>query len=153
MNITLSRFGSIPDIGTFGQLAIGGHTFYTVEQPWRPVQEPGGMPSHSCVPAGIYVLDPHDSQHHPNCWALVNHDLGVSHYPEPGCTRSACLIHKANWPIDVKGCIGPGKTLAHINGMLGVSNSAWTMGEIRRLLNSGDNHTLTIKWLCHEGEE
>ena len=155
MDLKLFRFGSLPGVGTFGQLHAGATRIYTVEKPWLPSTDglPGGQPFESCVPVGRYDLVPFDSPKHPDCWALENELLGVSVANQrPTVPRYACLIHKANWPKDVQGCIGPGLSLQHIYGELGVGSSGDAMDGLRLLLADDEPHTLTIEWMDYTGD-
>jgi len=140
MKIHLTRFGSIPGIGTFGELKIGMERFFTVEKEWLDNEK-----FVSCVPSGVYELERHDSKKYSNVWALVSERLGVLHY-DKSAKRYACLIHAANYPSDVSGCIGPGKLLMHLNGRLGVNYSRDAIARLRLHLNTGGTHTLNIKW-------
>ncbi len=99
----LERFAYSP-MGTFGKLIVGDLTLYCVEQPWR-----NNEPGRSCIPEGDYILEPHRSQKYPHTWAMVGET--VSHYPEAGKPRSACLLHVGNTMEDVTGCIAPGTSL------------------------------------------
>lgn len=101
---------------TLGRLMFAGHTVFTIERPWVPAQySKGGQKGVSCVPFGQYRLDRHNSDAFPKVWALVNPALDVYHLPQdvpPGrelLSRTACLIHAANWSYELRGCIAPGK--------------------------------------------
>lgn len=144
----LIRDGSLPGIGTFGTLVLGSKTFCTVEREWLNNEK-----YISCVPAGYYTLEVHNSLKYPDTLALVG--ATVSHYPGDK-KRYACLFHQANYPEDVSGCVGLGDSLTYINGMLGVTNSANAMREFKRLvkLGSDDANTgvLNISWRKHRGQ-
>lgn len=142
MNIYLERYGSFPGIGTFGKMIADDSIFYTVEKEWL-----NNQPYISCIPAGDYRLENHDSAGHPQTYAMVNHDLGVYHYEDSDSTRFACLIHVANYPHEVVGCIGPGLTLTQeLPKGLGVTNSGNSMNKLRELLPRDEDHTITIAW-------
>lgn len=110
MNIRLQRL-SQTDQCTMGLLSFGDTTLQTLELPWifNP-NYPGGEPNKSCVPKGIYDLALHNTVKHPKSFALVNPTLGVIHEPDPDFpnARTACLLHVANTPKDLEGCIGLG---------------------------------------------
>jgi len=65
------RYGSIPTMGTFGELKLWNDmelvfTAYTVERPWL-----NNTPFKSCIPAGNYILEMHASEKYPGCYAMV----------------------------------------------------------------------------------
>ena len=90
-----------------------GHTLATIEQPWVPDPNgaKGGKPFASCIPDGMYKLQPWVRPDGAMVYIIVNPDLGVyklpSDVPDTG-GRYLCLIHKANWTTDIEGCIAPG---------------------------------------------
>lgn len=93
---------SISGIGTFGKLREDGVILaHTVECEWQ-----NNMPNISCVPEGDYRLVPVDSPKHGLTHALVSSNLGVTY--EGPSTRTHCVIHVANYPHEVLGCIGLG---------------------------------------------
>lgn len=98
-----------------GVLTAGDLALQTLELPWVPdAWGHGGKEGVSCVPPGIYDLVLHDTQHHPKSFALVNTDLDVYHEPgdvpadKRAFARTAILIHIANDPAELRGCIGVG---------------------------------------------
>ena len=150
MDLKLLRHGSIPGKGTFGDI----HGFPCIEREWL-----NNAPNVSCVPTGTYKLVPHSSQkrHIGETWALVNEPLGIYHYPDednPMIKRWGILIHIANRPEQLEGCIGVGShwgvstgkdTLPH----WGVSSSRRAMEHFLALLSDESEHTLTIKYAEH----
>lgn len=115
--LTLYRYYSIH--GTVGY--IPDLDLWTIERPWQNNQS--GV---SCVPEGVYTLERHEPTSvslppgYSHTYALVNHELGVSHYHDPACKRSVCLFgHIANYPEEVQGCIGFGKNhIIHDNRLI-----------------------------------
>ena len=87
--------------GMTGTLTLpDGFLLYSLERGWR---DPDIKP----IPPGRYQLVPHTGLRWRNVYALVNKDLGVTHYlpvkhPSP---RTAILIHPANFASELKGCI------------------------------------------------
>lgn len=121
----------------------------TIERPWIPMPGfRGGLSGKSCVPEGIYRLERHNSEAHPNTWALVNSDLDVLHYEDPirPQLRALVLIHVANFARELRGCIAPGvgRSLDDA-GIHMVTKSRIAMLELKRLLPWDDSHTLEIK--------
>lgn len=96
------KSASIPGMGVFGQLYHEGQPLLkTVEREWL-----NNEPMVSCVPAGDYRLEWHESPKYGYKLHLVARSLGVT-VAGPS-QRTHCLNHKANWPRQVKGCIGYG---------------------------------------------
>ncbi len=121
--LTLIRLDNL----TRGVLLVAGQVYYTTERPWLDNE-----PNVSCVPVGSYRLEPHSSDRYPDTWALVGET--VAHYDErPGIPRFTCLLHVANEPIDVEGCIGPGLR----STASGNSSSSYAMAALRALRDSG----------------
>ena len=145
MKITLTRFCSHPDMGTFGKLNIDDMNFFTVERPWLD-----NKPMISCIPAGKYALEPHDSPKHPDTWALVNDSLRVSHYPFQD-HRYAILIHPGNTMQDVQGCIAPGLKLGSVKGKWAVLSSRDAYTSIIHRIQPGD--IIEILWEDFNGSE
>ena len=122
--IRLERFGFEHD-ATWGRMILTGKQggYVTVEPPWIY-----NRPGVSCIPPGVYDLMPHHSERFPTSWALVGR--GVSHSSSQVATRSAILIHPANWPHELQGCIAPGEAITHLEGSLAVTNSKVCVAEI-----------------------
>lgn len=87
----LQRFAYL-DSGTLGRLSIGDWSCYTIERPWKDNQ-----PNVSCIPEGVYACQPFSGNKFQDVIQLMD---------VPG--RSYILIHVANFPHDVEGCIGVG---------------------------------------------
>ncbi|CAH6841467.1 conserved hypothetical protein [Vibrio chagasii] len=132
----LLRTKSIKGIGTFGELTLNGELFLcTVEKEWA-----NNKPYVSCIPAGDYDLVPHKSPKFGECYALVNPRVGVAIYGPS--ERTHCLIHIANFPHEVVGCIGVGESFH--TGQWGVANSTKAMAKLMKLLD-GERAKLTIE--------
>ena len=142
MNVTLQRtFQS--DECTQGMVLLDTCVLYSLELPWVPEAGfPGGHPDRSCVPAGMYELALHDTARHPKTFALVNRSLGVIAEPDPAFpnARTACLIHVANYPGDLEGCIGLGMT----EQQCFIGESALAMGYFQAQVPWVPGNTLTI---------
>lgn len=144
MNLILQRTSHATDC-TQGTLQLpAGSVLHTLELPWIPNPgAPGGEPNVSCVPAGTYQLERHNTLKHPKSFALVNPELGVIHEPDPDYpqARVACLIHVANRVRDLEGCIGVG--LECTTGCIMKSRSALT--QLQAQLPWENGHTLEIR--------
>lgn len=152
MKLTLKRdFRS--DECTLGVLSFStpaeDYMAQTMERPWiRMPGAKGGLSGKSCVPEGIYKLEPHSSEAHPNTWALVNSDLDVIHYEDSNRPNARCLvlIHVGNYSRELRGCIAPGFGRAiDDQGVRMVTKSRIAMNELKRLLPYTDEHTLEIR--------
>jgi hypothetical protein len=88
---------------TIGSIYLDGEfVCYSLELPYKD-----NRPFISCIPPDDYDLVPHNSDRHPNHFALIGGT--VSHFPEPGKERSTILIHKGNFPHEINGCIAVGE--------------------------------------------
>ena len=139
MNLLLTRDA---DDGTctLGVLILQNYVWQTIERPWIP--DPahiGGLQGRSCVPVGIYDLVIHDSEAHPETWALVNPALGVTHWGPSQC--SAVLIHPANVAAELRGCIAPGL----IRGPRAVLRSRDAFAQLKAALPWVNGHKLEIR--------
>jgi hypothetical protein len=125
---------------TLGMLKLSGHIWQAIERPWIPdPAHVGGLQGRSCVPPGIYDLVLHDSEAHPETWALVNAVLGVTHWGPS--QRSAVLIHPANFAAELRGCIAPGL----IRGSQSVLRSRDAFAQLKAALPWVNGHTLEIR--------
>lgn len=145
MNLTLIR--DIDD----GRCSLGTLKIYDVElqsleRPWVGGST-GGMPGRSCVPCGTYQLVLHDSEAYPRTFALVNEALGVYHYTVPSGRqgRTAVLVHAANRPEELRGCIALGMKRALIGANWSIQQSRIAIDKFYASLPWIDGHTLTIQ--------
>jgi hypothetical protein len=123
-----------------GTLQAGALQFQTLELPW--VSDPvgkGGKHGVSCVPPGLYELVRHDTAAHPKSFALVNPSLDVYHEPgdvpaaKQAYARTAVLLHVANRPQELLGCVG-----------LGMHRG---IGCIKQSRDAMDRFNLTVPWI------
>lgn len=91
--------------GTFGKFVCNSKLLYTVERPWLLNQH-----DVSCIPEGEFDCKP--EFFHKDGYPAVE----VLNVPN----RQDILFHIANWPENVKGCIGVGK-------LLGVLSNKWAV--------------------------
>lgn len=100
--ILLVRRAYLPE-GTLGVLSLPhGFVCYTVEKPWLD-----NKPFSSCIPEGTYPLVWHQSSRFGKLYP-VGPKLDL--VPD----RSQILIHPANLPSEVQGCIAPGLTYSFV---------------------------------------
>jgi hypothetical protein len=150
MKLTLLRSTGDSERTTGILQAAGSVIFATMERPW--IENPaglGGMRRQSCVPPGVYRVDPWHSVHFPETYIITNPELGV--YRQPGDIpagqkwgRSAILIHVGNFVRNVIGCIAVGMEHGRLQGEPAVLRSVMAMRELNKLLNRG-THTLEIQ--------
>lgn len=122
--IILERFAYAPD-GTFGRLTLpDGWQCFTVERPWK-----ANAVGESCIPEGTYRLHHRQSP-------VIDRTTGgdyragweVADVPD----RTYIMVHPANWPDDVEGCIGVGDDYRVISGRNAVANSRATFKALMR---------------------
>lgn len=80
----------------------GEFVCYSLERPWID-----NVPNISCVPEGVYELVYHKYKNRTDTFALKGGT--VSHYPNDEFARNLILIHPANYPHELQGCIATGK--------------------------------------------
>jgi len=149
-------------MGTFGHWYTRDNDSWaklgpTVEQPWRVNEQyAAGIPYKSCIPAGTYELAPFKSTRWGSTWAFVNAELGVVARQVAGTPdwfRFACLLHTANWAVNVEGCVGVGSNLSAAmppqRGEHGVqwmvTDSAATIKKLKATLAKSERHTVNIR--------
>ena len=93
--IRVKRFAYHPS-GPLGVMELEDScAFYTIERPWSD-----NKPFESCIPVGEYSLKWKESPRFGMCYEVENVE-----------GRTHILIHVANFPTDVVGCIGLGTGL------------------------------------------
>lgn len=127
--LTLRRYGSIPGMGTYGRIHFGDTYVNTIEAPWND-----NRPFVSCIPYGIYELVPFTSSKHGETYALQSADAGVwvseVDMKKNLGQRFACILHSANVPGQLQGCIAAGNrfhwwaSLKKHNPQLGIYGSS-----------------------------
>jgi len=134
IEIIRDKAKSTPE-GEFGMLLLDGSRIcFTCEQPWN-----GNKNNVSCIPEGDYQLRAFNSPAHGHTFAFHNPALDVyatpKMIPSGKKGRSLCEIHVANWPFQLRGCVGVGQRILDMppHG-LGVNSSTATfamlMGKI-----------------------
>jgi hypothetical protein len=123
----LQRFAYL-ESGTLGKLSIGDWSSYTIERPWKDNQ-----PNVSCIPEGTYACQPFSGTRFQDVIQLMD---------VPG--RSYILIHVANFPHDVEGCIGVGDRFVSDALEPAVYNSKKTLAKLMEIFN-GHEERMTLK--------
>lgn len=137
VNLELERFYG-DEVGTWGKL-LAWHgdepllprSFLTVENPWR-----GNTPYKSCIPAGVYPLQPGTFRgQYPN--------LEIRAVPR----RTSVEMHRANWPSELLGCIGLGETLS-VNelGIWTVHGSRLALEALMEAIGEKPLGFIAIRW-------
>ena len=137
--ITMYRWCHSLKHGTFGKIVTPSFTLYTAEQPWRDNE-----PYKSCVPAGVYELVKFNSPKYGATFALKNHDLDVGVF-EGEAKRFACVIHAANWPKQLQGCVAVGLDSIVLSGELAVSSSREATSKLLDYIRSAGITHLDIR--------
>ncbi|WP_434357409.1 DUF5675 family protein [Parasalinivibrio latis] len=125
--------------GTYGTLhrEDGSKVCCITERAWE-----NNAPGKSCVPEGTYTLYPHQSPKFGKCYALEAKALGVTR--QGPSLRTHILIHKANKPSDLQGCLAPGVDFGFVGNEWAVINSKAAFDALMRELG-GEPATLTIE--------
>lgn len=97
-------------------------------------------PNVSCVPRDEYTLQRHDGTNYQGTWALIGD--GVGHGPDEGKPRFACVFHAATWPIQLKGCCAPAKSIA-ASGM--AIDSPEVLETLLGILDREDSHRILMQ--------
>lgn len=125
---------------TVGKFYVDGVVlFNTIEPPWK-----NNEPVISCVPAGVYELNPCKSPRFGDTYCLENTDLGVS--LNRNTKRTHILLHKANMASELLGCIAPVSYFGVLTGKTewcGMS-SAKAYDKLMNVLG-GKLHSIEIK--------
>ena len=132
---------NIEGIGTLGHFIcpLGMPLAQSVEREWLNNEK-----NVSCIPAGTYELVWRDSAKHGRRLHVINENVNVG--MDDSCLRTHCLIHVANYPREVEGCIGLGNKF--MTEEYGVANSSqtvdWVESFIDRVYPDGKNMYLKI---------
>jgi hypothetical protein len=131
IEIYLQRFAYHPE-GTLGVIDLAGERFYTIERPWLD-----NKPNVSCIPEGNYLTGWRDSPRFGETWHVKDVE-----------DRTWILIHAANYPKDVQGCIGLGTGL--MGDRVAVSNSRKAVAQFEKLTRDIE-WRLIVKHAAHAG--
>lgn len=116
--IKVARFDRLQE-GTFGKMLFpDGWWCYTVERPWLD-----NKPRVSCIPDGVYSLG---LRYSPTVSRITRgrYQEGWEIQDVPG--RTYIMVHPANWPTDLLGCMGVGKTYTELQAHDGLLHKAVT---------------------------
>jgi len=111
---------------------------YALERPWLNNEK-----NISCVPAGTYEIERYDSAKFPDCFSLVNFNLGVGLTPE--FQRNYILIHPANRVSQLQGCIAPGIGISGYAEEWMIVDSRNALEKIRKIVYNNNIKQMEIK--------
>ena len=155
MLVRLKRF-SYSTTETEGVLTLpSGGQFATIERPWIPNPNGalGGAPSISCIPDGLYQLEPHTSKSKGEVYIISASGLGVYRFPqdhEEDYGRDVIYMHASNWAFQLEGCVAPGlgrTPMRHKSRMQfepAITSSGAAMTILREELGRTRSHILLI---------
>jgi hypothetical protein len=119
--IVLNRFCYHPQ-GTLGKIELEDEVFWTIERPWLD-----NRPNVSCIPIGLYPME-----------RRVSPRFGETWYMPDVPDRTWILMHVANFPKDVQGCIGIG---------MGLMGDRIAVADSRKALEIFERMTVGKEWL------
>jgi len=152
MDLHIDRFCNSSQMGTFGKLRdtqTGRQLAHTIEQPWNNNKNsPAGVPFFSCIPKGVYELQPYDSPKYGKTFLLVNAALGVvaeQKDKEHTWDRYLCIaFHRGNFARNFQGCIGVGDKLSADAGEWMVTNTRNTVERVLKKMYEDTVNRLII---------
>ncbi|MCD1628477.1 DUF5675 family protein [Marinobacter shengliensis] len=116
--IRIARFDRLEE-GVFGKWKFpDGWECFTVERPWLD-----NKPMVSCIPDGVYSLG---LRYSPTVQRITRgrYREGWEIQDVPG--RTFIMVHPANWPTDLNGCVGVGEAYTELQGRDGKMHKAVT---------------------------
>ncbi len=130
---TLTRYETGPE-GTYGKLVTdNGFQCSIMELPWAD-----NKPEISCILPGDYECRKVESARFGSVYKLVDSN-----------GRTEVLIHAANWPRQIRGCLAPGRAVGLVLGIKGVMSSRDALNGLEADLDAPGPFLLTIKWEPH----
>jgi len=153
MMLTLKRDTVAPDC-VLGTLTIGdSHKLYTIEKPFVPNAHGGkaGAPFISCLPAGVFRLEPHKLPSGERVYIVSNSALDVFQMPyevpksRNGACRSRVTIRAANYAFEAIDSIGVGTERVKTKLGWKLERSLDAMNQVRTILGSTFDLQLVIE--------
>lgn len=129
-----------PGVGTFGRFTAGKFTCWTVEREWAANQA-----FVSCVPEGVYHLEPFVSPRWGHTYALTQDAGRITITQQTSSRRWACLFHPANRAAELQGCIAPGDALGLVKAQWAVKNSNTAFNALLRAIAATGERLLEIR--------
>lgn len=139
-NVTIKR-AYLPS-GTFGDLYVDDQfVCYTVERPWL-----NNKANVSCIPEGLYQLEAYLSPSHGHSFIVSGNT--VEKFTNASQKRWGILLHAANLPRQLAGCIAPVNHLGIIKGQYGGLSSRAAVEKLFKKLQSVNTLEITYKQAC-----
>ena len=149
--LTLRRDTSTPE-AILGVLEINGKRLHTIERPWVPDPEcPAGRPFYSCVPAGVYRVEPFKMPSGEKAYVISNPVAGVHALPfqipkpQRDKLRSRITIRAANYAFEAVDAIGLGMERTKTSVGWKLERSLDAMNVARTVINQTLDLTLVIE--------
>lgn len=150
--LTLRRDTSTPE-AILGTLQVGDKKLFTIEKPWKP--HPNGGPAgalyESCVPAGVYRLEPFKMPSGEKSYVLSNPAAGVYKLPfeiprpQREQVRSRVTIRSANYSFEAIDAIGVGLERTKTSVGWKLERSLDALNVLRTMINQTLDLTLIIE--------
>lgn len=152
MMLTLRRDTSAPD-AVLGTLEVNGKKLFTIERPWKPHPEggPAGAPYVSCVPTGIYRMEPFKMPSGEKAYVISNPVAGVYALPfqipkpQREMLRSRVTIRAANYAHEAVDAIGVGLDRTKTSAGWKLERTLDALNILRTTINSALDLTLVIE--------
>lgn len=123
---------------TFGDLLVDSQLVCnTVEREWAD-----NKANISCIPEGEYFVERYNSPRHGECWIVSGGT--VDKFSGGNGERWGILLHAANYPTELAGCIAPVAKLMGNAARLGGGQSRNAFSALNDALALSASHTLSI---------
>lgn len=138
---------------TLGVLEVDGKKLFTIEPPWVPHPAGGvaGAPFVSCVPPGVYRMEPFKLPSGEKGYVLSNPNAGVYKLPfeipksHRDMSRSRIIIRAANYAFEAVDAIGVGLQRSKTSVGWKLERSLDALNILRTTINSTLDLTLVIE--------
>jgi hypothetical protein len=126
--------------GRYSILSTGDWSVWLMERAWNFNKR-----NESCVPRDEYELQPHNTPKYPDTYALIG--TGVSHGPQQGVPRFACVLHAATFPTDLEGCLTPCRAIGAVGQAMDARRA---MDELRERLDAANDRNESITLMLNQ---
>jgi hypothetical protein len=137
---------------SLGILEAEGRKWHTLELPWVPDPNggQGGQPHRSCIPSGVYRVEPRRTEARGEHWMVTNPTLDVYGEAEAVprlkaiCARSLVLIQVGTKVSCLGDGIAIGKSRERVNGRWQLTRSKDAMNELKQILSGRYEISLVV---------